>query len=328
MNGFYQRPYNQEELNRLQDERNAANIMGMMAPQNMPQSIPGAQSLDDIVNQNAKEMRRQSMPLGFPHTHADLDSTMRRVSMLDMHQMMEFGDSSPTGPLNGYQFDPSTTTNIDRMVVDSQPADNQDSQSRRPSNADLSIDTQFQSQAPYGNNDPSGTVYPSPMAISSALDVDLNSPYNTSTMPSALSMNMDMHMMGSDMQTSDLFAHQQYHGSPLMQSPVQQNTYGSMLGPSHDPGGGGMSTKDTFSPSKDDMSSPGLLHSSSRTTSGEDTTHSNQRRGSSSAQPSNMPHSNPPHTSPKRASRNTGPPETINGMTLPWPTPPGKSGKL
>jgi hypothetical protein len=324
MNGFYQRSYNQDELQRLHDENNTANMMGMMPLQN----IPGAQSLDDIVNQNAKELRRRSMPLGYGQEQGDMDSTIRRVSMMDMHQMMEFGNSSPNGPLTGYQFDPSTSADLDRMNVDGAAADHEVAQSRRQSNADLSINTQFQSQTPYGTNDPSGTVYPSPMAISSALDTDMNSPYISSGMPSAISMNMDMHMMGNDMQGSDLFTTPQYHGSPLMESPMHQNSYNSILGSTHDPGGGGMGSKDAYPQIKDDNSTPEYLRNTSRTTSAENTTQSESRQGSGSAQPSGLSTPQVPYTSPKRPAPHTGPPETINGVVLPWAAPPGKSGRV
>jgi hypothetical protein len=324
MNGFYQRPYNQEELQRLHDESNAANMMSMMAPQN----IPGAQSLDDIVNQNAKELRRRSMPLGYGQGQGDLDSTMRRVSMMDMHQMMEFGDSSPTGPLTGYQFDPSTSADLDRMTVDGANGDHEAAESRRQSNADLSINTQFQSQGSYGANGQPGSVYPSPMAISSALDVDMNSPYITSGMSSAMSMNMDMHMMGNDMQASDLFSPPQYQGSPMMESPMHQNSFNSLLGSAHDPGGGGIGSKDAYAQIKDDNSTPEYLRNTSRTTSNENTTQSKSRQGSGSAQPSSLPTPQASYTSPKRPTPNSGPPETINGIVLPWAAPPGKSGRL
>jgi hypothetical protein len=324
MNGFYQRPYNQEELDRLQDEDNAAGLMGMLPPQASPHGLPGAQSLDDIVNQNAKELRRRSMPIGYGQGQGDLDTSMRRVSMMDMQQMIEFGDSSPTGPLTGYQFDPSTSADMDRMRVDGPPGGSQASQSRRQSNADLSINTQFQHQAQYGANGPSASMYPSPMANSSALDVDMNSPYITSGMPSALSLNMDMHMMGNDMQASDMFAPGQYHGSPMMESPVHQN-FNAMLGADHD---GGMEPNDSYQQLKDESSTPNFLRTTSRTSSGDIATQAKPRQGSGSIQPSIAPPSKATFTSPTRPKPNSGPLETINGMVLPWAPPPGKSGRL
>lgn len=323
MNSYYSRSYSQEDLNRLHDESNDANMMGMMGPQSIGQDIVGAQSLDDIVNQNAKDIRRSSMPMVYGHGSNEMDSTMRRVSMLDMDQMMEFGGASPTGPLNSFQFDPSTGPDLERLPAEESSGQNVRGEDRRSSNADLSINTHFPSRGSYGSIG-AGAVYTSPMGVSNALDMDINSPYIPSALAHGLPMSMDLDMMGNTVQNADLFGASQYHGSPMVESPIHQNFPGSVLAQVRDPGGGpGITTKETYSRSNDNSATPDFVHENSRTNSGENTTQSNSRQGSTSGPSSNMALPSV-MASPTRPAPHTGPPQVINGTTLPWSAPPGQ----
>jgi hypothetical protein len=327
MNGFYTRQYSQDDLQQLQDDSNSGNMMGIIGPQGMQQSSSmGAQSLDEIVNQNEKELRRRSMPLPYGGNPGDLDSPMRRVSMMDMSNMsnmMEFGGSGQTGSLDSFQFDPATASDLDNMSVQGQVGNGSSSQNRRPSNADLSINTQFPTHSPhaqYGSMEGPGSVYPSPLPVSSALDMDMQSPYITSGLSTGLPMSMDMNL------SPGMFDPNQYHGSPMMTSPVHQSFPGSGMGTAQDSGGGGMSPDEPFPQANDGVVAPNYSHSISRTTSGGDTNQSTSRKGSISAQGASMPppsNAVQPFTSPKRPAPHAGPPQMINGNPLPWAAPPG-----
>ena len=110
MNGFFpppQRRYNTDGSVNMQQqqygvpgqqqqEENGGNNGGMMVDMGQMgmTSIPGAQSLADIVNQNSKDpFRRRSMPVQHNfnqvpnqvrgNTQNDLDDSMRRASMVD-----------------------------------------------------------------------------------------------------------------------------------------------------------------------------------------------------------------------------------------------------
>ncbi|KAF2433841.1 hypothetical protein EJ08DRAFT_583371 [Tothia fuscella] len=282
------------------------------------ESIMGAQSLDDIVNQNENEFRRQSMPLPYGPNAGDIDNPMRRVSMMDMDNMLEFGGSAQTGQLHNFQFNPQTTSEMEHPTMEGSSTDNHPSQHRRPSNMDLSINTQFPSQNQYAQMDPSGSVYASPMPVSSALDMDMQSPYIRSAgLPSGIPMSMDMNI------NPDLYGPSQYQHSPMMTSPVHQDFSNSNLGHIQDQGGGGMSPSKPFHQASSNGATPKFLPSVSRTTSAENTNQSGGRKGSLSAQTSMPPPKNttPSYASPPRPPQPTGPPQMINGNALPWAAP-------
>lgn len=315
MNGYYTpRHYTQDELQRLQDESNSQDMMGIM----------GAQSLDDIVNQNAKEFRRGSMPLPYGSNPAGLDSSMRRVSMMNMNEMMEFAGSSPTGPLNTFQFDPSPAGSLGHLAAEETVGSSGRMQSGRTSNSDLSINTQFPAQATYDPSGASGGVYPSPMQTGNALEMDMQSPYITSAIPSGIPMSLDM-----SMQNTDLFGPSPFHNSPMMESPIHQSFPSAVLAPGQDPGGGSMDMTGQLRRGSADSAAAGILtNNTSRHNSLENSVRSNSlTMNDASAQSASMP---PPSTmpsfaSPKRVPQNTGPPETINGAVLPWASPPGET---
>lgn len=333
MNGFYQRQYGQDDFQHMQDASNSGNMVGIMGPPGMQQqqqqpqgSSMEAQSLDEIVNQNEKELRRRSMPLPYGAQPSGLDTSMRRVSMMDMGDigsMMEFGTSGQTTPLDSFQFNPATASELDGMAVQGQAGNGSANQSRRQSNAELSINTQFSphpSHAQYGPMDPSASVYASPLPASGALDMDMQSPYIQSAMSAGLPMSMDMNMSPS------MFDPNQYQGSPMMTSPVHQNFPGSAMVSAHDPGGGGMSPTEPFPQAGDNGITPNFPHSVSRTTSGGDTNQPTSRKGSLSAQGTGMlPPSNAvqPFASPKHPAPHVGTPQMVNGTTMPWVVPPG-----
>ncbi|THX36731.1 hypothetical protein D6D10_06436 [Aureobasidium pullulans] len=179
-------------------------------------------SLDDIVNQNAKLMRRQSMPQVFhpqqqqQHQqplpqHMDTDDP-RRMSM------MEFTGTSPTGPLESYQFSLPNSEMVDATayMAASQANPNMQPQRRLSSTAgnDMAIDNGFGPTSSFMPMMPATSSYQSPAHLSN-LDMDLNSPYiNTPMHMSSLgynSPNIDRPM--------SMYGHTPYHPG-MMNSPM------------------------------------------------------------------------------------------------------------
>ena len=174
---------------------------GMMMGGNDMESMGGGQSLDDIVNQNAKMIRRQSHPQSY-----------RNGGQPDMGEapMMEFSGTSPTGPLDNFQFDPSTSmvddmNNMANSMATSVAGLNRHLGLRRAqSGANIS-----EINSPYGGANSvysmmtqSGSNYASPAhPANTGFDMDSTSPYMTN--PSGLSMDFGnndfVNMMGNDM---------------------------------------------------------------------------------------------------------------------------------
>jgi hypothetical protein len=323
MNGFYSRPYNSEDLQQLNGQQNGTDMMDMMgsgAPGGP--GIMGAQSLDDIVNQNEHELRRRSMPIAYGSGGHGLDNTMRRVSMMDM---MEFGGGySSNRGLEGFQFNP-TTPGFDQTMsgVEGNQAVNEPPQIRRSSAAGLSISTHFPNRPTYNSIGQQESMYASSMQTNTPLDMNLNSPYITS----GLSMPMDMGMMSSDLPTTDKYGNPQY-GSPYGEaSPVHQ-AYSSSVAPTPQDAGGGSVRTESLPQSAENSVTTASSHPSvaiSRANS-YDKSQANSRADSASAQAGSMAPP-PPATrsySPKPLPANTGPLESINGNILPWAPPAGK----
>lgn len=282
---------------------NGHNMMGMMGPDAMgSSSVVGGQSLDDIVNQNSKEMRRRSQPLSYNASAGTLDGDMRRVSM------MEFSGTSPTGALNAFQFDPSTSA-MDGVMPAGLPMQRAggNRQGRRPSSGELALDTQFAAQnSGYGPMTGPGSAYASPLPMNGSLDMDPTSPFVSSALP--LSMNLTDQsltgMMGSDMGAMNIFPGSQFM-SPMMGSPLQQSFTASVHRGSQDQGGGEMDRKAQFGGLDQHVKTPETRASTSRTTSQEQAVQVRSRQPSMSGgpasnvnfQPALSPHMNQSHAS-------------------------------
>jgi hypothetical protein len=335
MNAYYsQSPYGQDDVRRMNQQSGGNDMMGMMGTDQMAGGqMSGAQTLDDVVDQNAKEMRRRSMPMSYGNGDG-LDSSMRRVSMI------EFGGTQSNGPLNSFQFDPSAVTNLDTTMSDLSAQFDNSSRRKRPAANHLSINTQFQPGTMYGRMGPPASAYASPLAVSSSLDMDMNSPYITSGIP----LTMDMNMFGNDMASMDMFASGQAYDSPMIGSPMHANYADSMMGPSQDPGGGGGNIEADLEQkrarsSENSSATPDLRESTSRTNSHENSQPPSSRTTSNSTIPIkrnqmlNMPpplstnNSYSPQPPPRQS---VAPPpataaqEMIGGQLLPWTTPAGR----
>ena len=102
MNGYYERQYSSEELQRLTEMHNHDAMMGILNSNGMDSSdmMDGGQTLDDIIIQNNKEMQQElNRRRSFHHSHsyaganrAIQDQDSRRSSML------EFGSQSNRDP--------------------------------------------------------------------------------------------------------------------------------------------------------------------------------------------------------------------------------------
>ncbi|TID13956.1 white collar [Venturia nashicola] len=325
--GFYSRQYSADELQQMsrQHQQNAHDMMDMMAP-GAPSGpgIMGAQSLDDIVNQNESELRRRSMPIAYGNGQNELDSTMRRVSMMDM---MEFGGvgatySSSRG-LDGFQFNPATPGFDQTMSgVDESQSVNEPSQTQTTPSHGLSISTHFPSQSTYNSMSQQDTMYAPSMQVNTPLDMSLNSPYMTSGLP----MSADIGMMGSDLPTSDKYGNPQY-GSPYAESSPAHQGYISSMVPTPQTTENASLRTESLPQSTENSATPASSHPSvrniSRANSQDNKSQTNSKADSTSAQTGNM---GPPQPtirpySPKPVAANSGPQESINGNTLPWAPP-------
>ncbi|KAF2214354.1 hypothetical protein CERZMDRAFT_110684 [Cercospora zeae-maydis SCOH1-5] len=177
----------------------------------------GGQSLDDIVNQNAKMIRRQSMPVGqnYGSSPHHLNPDMRRISMMD------YGSGSPAGSMSSFQYDPSSAMDHSGFASGgvtptavSQPPQRTHS-GRRPSHGDLSLDTtNFQNnQQNYTSMvAPTSAMATSPAHPSTSMDIGgmQASPY--------IDANMGMNMEDYGVDASGL-------SSTMTQDPMQMNLY-------------------------------------------------------------------------------------------------------
>ena len=139
MNGYaYNGGYDGSSME--QGDQNGGEDMMMMGQDGMGGGMAVGQSLDEIVNQNAKAIRRQSIPHHFGGSPSNMGSNMRRVSMMD------YGPGSPAGPLGNFQYDPSPRIPHGSMMAgNGNPIQNQDQRghSRRQSHGDLALNTSF-----------------------------------------------------------------------------------------------------------------------------------------------------------------------------------------
>lgn len=224
----------------------------------------GAQSLDDIVNQNAKMIRRQSLPQPYGGANNGMDEQLRRVST-----MMEFsGAGSPTGPLDSFQFDPSAALGQEGMMNAQGQMSHSTSSThgRRSAGGNLSLNTSFAAGGPpYSAMVPSGSNYRSPAHPNTALDMDISSPF----MQSAMGMSMDygndpnFAMMSTGTPPMNMYNQSQYH-TPMMNSPMNASMTSSFRGPSQDPGNSGQDLRRPYELSKGRNSSESTQQAPSR----------------------------------------------------------------
>lgn len=304
-----------------QHQQNASDMMDIMG-QGAPSGpdIVGAQSLDDIVNQNEHELRRRSMPIAYGNGQNELDSSMQRVSMMDI---MQFGGAYSTNRgLEGFQFNPTTPAFDQTMSgVEGNQTESEPSQIRRSPAQGLSISTQFTTRSTYDSMGQHEPMYAPSMQVNTPLDMNLNSPFITS----GLSMSADMGMMSSDLPVTDKYGNPQY-GSPYDDSSPVHQGYISSVAPKLQRIDGTSLRTDSLPQSIERSATPASSRPSvniSRANS-HDKSLVNSRADSTSTHTGSM---GPPASrsySPKPVPVNTGTQESINGTVLPWAPPSGK----
>jgi PAS domain-containing protein len=192
------------------------------------------QSLDDIVSQNDKANRRQSMPVytRTPSQHQQHHQQQQHHQHHPHHQhpsmhmtsptrslsMMNFGD--PNGAsMDDFAFDMASTTSMDNMMRNNTfPRPTSDMHPDRMPGADLVIKTQFSNAtSPFSTMAAPGSTYASPMHANAELDMSMSPFPNPMNMP--LDMDDSLGMMQSDM---NMFSNTQFNPS-MMESPVNTN---------------------------------------------------------------------------------------------------------
>lgn len=176
MNGYLQNgDFSNNNSMEGDNNQHASNAMMMMGQDGMSGGMIGGQSLDEIVNLNAKAMRRQSMPHQYGGQQNNTDTDMRRMSM------MEYAGTPPAGSMSNFQFDPSAAGSQQGMMSGrGAPAQQQQQRNirRHHSNTDMSIQTSFP-DAPQSFNPmmQPPSAYQSPAHPQTSYDMSMNSPY-------------------------------------------------------------------------------------------------------------------------------------------------------
>ncbi|KAF2459400.1 hypothetical protein BDY21DRAFT_282588 [Lineolata rhizophorae] len=222
MNGYYSRHFSADEFEQLDQANDDSNMMGMIGAGGMQSTgIMSGQSLDDIVNQNSKAMRRRSVPAQYSSTLSPMNTDMRRMSM------MEFGGTSSATPLDGFQFDSQESQGMEGMMPTGTAMDNSGEglQQRRQSGSNIALNTQFSAQSsPFTTVAPPESSFATPLQSANQMDLDMSNPY----LNNAVGMGMDMNdpslssIMGNDMNSLNMFNPPQF-GSPMVNSPIQQD---------------------------------------------------------------------------------------------------------
>lgn len=204
----------------------------MMGQGNSMDAMAG-QSLDDIVNQNASLMRRQSMPQIYdprqqpaPPQNMDTDDP-RRMSM------MEFTGASPTAPLDSFQFNMQNPEMVDASAYMASQSNANMRGPRKRSNDDMALDNGFNHPSTsYMPMMPPTSSYQSPANLSN-LDMDLNSPYiNTPLNMTSIgynSPNVDRSMA--------MFNHTTPYHPSMLSSPMHSNVPNHVYAASPEAGG-------------------------------------------------------------------------------------------
>jgi hypothetical protein len=357
MNGFYQQrqqfgdgdnggSQQQYGHGQQQQQENGNNMMHLNLNGAMSTSIPGASSLDDIVNQNAKNLlfRRRSMPIpsfGQQHTHTqqvpapaqaerdDIEDDMRRASMVDM---MDFGGSNPN--MGNFNFDASA---FDTSMIGMSSHQNHGQGNMNRGQNNLSINTNARFQVPQGGYGQQSAGFDSAMSGQNAFDTGMESPYLTSAFPQQ-SMGDEMSMMQSDMPVQRNMFNADQFNSPMASSPMHASYTPSMLGPNlQDPGGGGNAASVGQSRTPNTNASGGTplpstqlqRHASTRTNSNDNQSLSepsgiSRQDSNASTQPTSLQRDVSNFVPEKMAVNPKGGaiPEIINGNALPWSAPP------
>jgi hypothetical protein len=199
----------------------------MMGQDGVGNGMMGGQSLDEIVDQTAKTIRRQSMPHGYGSSPRHADGDMRRISMMD------YNGASPAGPMNNFGFEPSASMEPSGMMPTTSPAHVGHSHqsrnlSRRQSRGELGLNTTFGGTTPaYSAMLPPSSAFASPAHPPNSIDLGMNSPFLDPNM----NMSMDYGMpqsanqaIGPDPMSMNLYNQPQFNNS-VTSSPMHPNAH-------------------------------------------------------------------------------------------------------
>lgn len=247
MNGYsYNGGYDGDTMDQG-DDNGGGNIMAM-GQDRMAGSGYGGQSLDEIVNQNAKAIRRQSLPHQYGGSPHAMDPRMRRISMMD------YSGGSPAGPTGNFQYEPNTPMDQSGIMSgNGTPAQNQHQRShnnRQPSHSELAVNTSFANASQGYTGMMSNSAYQSPAHPQRGFDMAIESPYLDPGLGIQMDYNVDQNLgstTGGDMPHMNMYGQPQFH-HPMMSSPMprsgSQGTPHSAQGPSQESGiGSGMNTQ-------------------------------------------------------------------------------------
>ena len=235
MNGYtYNGAYDGNAMD--QGEQGGGEDMMMMGQDGMNAGMMGGQSLDEIVNQNAKAMRRQSMPHQYGGAPQHMED-MRRMTM------MEYGSGSPAAHMNNFQYNASPAMDHSAMMAGSGTpghGQQQRSQSRRQSQTNLGLNTNFGNTSPNFNGVMSGNApFQASPHPQSGFDMTMESPYMDPGMGMQMDYNVDHNLgnaAGGEMSRMNMFSQPQFNQS-MVPSPHAAQTQ------SHDQTGSGMNTQ-------------------------------------------------------------------------------------
>lgn len=295
----------------------------------------GAQSLDDIVNENSKVMRRRSVALPYGNSHMGMtEQDMRRISM------MEFNGHHPGGPLESYTFNHTGGSSIEDMMQAGEQLDNGMQVNLGKSAHNLLLNTQFSNQnTPYGTMASPATAYTSPLPPNTNMDIEMASPY----LATNLNMSMDMNDLGlgnmanSDYPNSNIY-NQHSFGSPIG-SPIDMDFSASTSAMAQPAQISSLenqplsSASATPHQSTTHQSTPNQSTPSQSTPLDNTSHHRSQSQGvqtnSMQQRPAASTHSSSGQVSHSQQESNDVPPESprtsaqFNQMKFPWTEPPG-----
>lgn len=192
MNGYYGRPYSTDELQRAV-ELNHDGMMGILGPNGMdPSGLMGGQTLDEIINQNNKELQRRR---SYNQMHAYAASPVGPEHDLRRASMMEFG-SGVHHPLDGFPFDPTPGHVAPGMHRAGNPATRRlesPALGRREAPAPLALNTHFANLSASYSPMPASSFHP---ALNHAESLGLDMAVNYVT--SGMLMGLDYPAAGMD----------------------------------------------------------------------------------------------------------------------------------
>ena len=242
MNGYYERQYSTEDLQRLVDANYHGGMMDFANANSVDMSgMMSGHALDEIISQNNKELQRRRS-FHYPNSFGSPNRLMqdhdsRRSSML------EFGTGN-NSDLEGFQFDPTAAPlpssvpiqrpgNITQRVLDDQKV------RRQSSNEDMTLDTDFPSMA--ANYTPLTSSSPYGHNINSSNSMGFDMPGSFMTNDILMGLDYPAHGMdqgnNGDITPRNAFGQPNFTGG-IDTSSMQQSLENSMAGQMHDPGGG------------------------------------------------------------------------------------------